>query len=152
MNVVKIECAFDKMVPIQELKPHPQNANKHSTEQIRLLAKIIESSGFRNPVCVSNLSGFIIKGHARLEVAKKLGMKEVPVDYQNFASPEEELSDLLADNRISELAELSIPDVREILKTLDAAHRDLELTGFSQDDFLKMINIKQKRIILALLS
>jgi len=140
LNKIKIECAFDKMVPISELKPNPRNCNHHSEEQIRILAKVIKDRGWRVPITISKRSGFIVRGHARLLAAKLLKLEEVPCDIQSYISDEEELEDLVGDNRISELAELSIPDVREILKTLDAAHRDLELTGFAGDDLLRIMD------------
>jgi ParB-like chromosome segregation protein Spo0J len=64
---IKIECAHDKIVALADLKEHPGNPNKHSLEQIKLLAKIIRVSGWRNPIVVSNRSGLITKGHARLK-------------------------------------------------------------------------------------
>ena len=103
---VKVECAHDKIVPLKDLKEHPRNPNKHPPEQIKLLAKIIRVSGWRNPIVVSNRSGCITKGHARLRAAMALGEKTVPVDLQDYASEADEIADMIADNRIAELADL----------------------------------------------
>ena len=92
-------CAHDKIVPIKELRENPLNPNKHPDDQIRALAAIIKATGWRQPITVSTRSGLIVKGHGRLAAAKYGKFKEAPVDYQNYASEEEELADLMADSR-----------------------------------------------------
>lgn len=127
----KVHCAFRKMVGVGVLRPHPKNPNHHPKGQILLLARNIRELGWRHPVLVSRRSGYIIAGHARLEAAKVLGLSEVPVDYQAFASEKEELAYLLADNRLAELAEIDMGAVAEAVRELDSAgFENLELTGF----------------------
>ena len=116
---VKIECAHDKIVPLNELKEHPGNPNKHPPEQVALLAKIIKAQGWRNLIVVSNRSGLITKGHARLKAATLLEQKSVPVDYQDYASESEEIADMIADNRIAELADLDRSLLRDLAEQLD---------------------------------
>ena len=128
---VKIHAAYDELRDINGLKPNPQNPNKHPQKQIELLAKMIKEQGWRAPITVSNLNGYVVRGHARLEAAKLLGLKQVPVDLQDYDSPEMELADLIADNRIAELAEMSLPDLKDILESLDTGAFDMDLTGFS---------------------
>src|SRR4030043_702688 len=101
---IKINCVYKELWDIERLKPNPANPNKHPKEQIKRLAEIIKAQGWRTVITVSKLSGFIVRGHARLEAAQLLGCKQVPVDLQDYASEEEEMLDLLADNRIAELA------------------------------------------------
>lgn len=48
----------------------------------------------------------IVKGHGRLEAAKRLGRREAPVEFQDYESEAAELADLLADNKIAELASI----------------------------------------------
>jgi ParB-like chromosome segregation protein Spo0J len=72
---IETHCAFDKSVDVVDLIPHPRNPNKHDDKQIALLAKIIRSQGWRNPIVVSERSGFIISGHGRLEAATILKKK-----------------------------------------------------------------------------
>ena len=83
---MKINCAYDDLVPISKVKPHPKNPNKHSEAQLERLAQIIEYQGWRCPIKVSNLSGFVVAGHGRLLAAKKNGYTQVPIDYQDFDS------------------------------------------------------------------
>jgi len=100
-----IKCLHTEVWPIERVQPHPQNPNRHPEAQIALLAKIITEAGWRNPIVVSKLSGFVIKGHGRLAAAAFAGLTEVPIDLQDYASTEAEIADLVADNRIAELSE-----------------------------------------------
>ena len=59
-----------------DLVPHPRNPNKHGDNQIALLAKIIGNQGWRNPIVVSERSGFIVAGHGRLGAARVLERRE----------------------------------------------------------------------------
>jgi ParB-like chromosome segregation protein Spo0J len=101
----KINCAHNKLVELHKLVPNPKNPNKHPDKQIEMLAKIIDYQGQRSPIVVSNRSGFVIKGHGRLEAIKKLGWKKCAVDYQDYEDEAQEFADMIADNKIAELAE-----------------------------------------------
>jgi hypothetical protein len=130
LNNATVHCVHKEMVPLDRLLPHPRNPNQHSDHQVALLAKIIEKQGWRVPITVSLLSGFITRGHARLLAAKKLGLETAPVDFQKYDTEASELADMVADNRISELSDLSQVDVKAILLDLEKAGVDLELAGY----------------------
>jgi DNA modification methylase len=115
---MKIRCLFDEMVAVKSLKPHPQNRNKHPAEQITRLADILEYQGWRYPIKVSKLSGFITSGHGRLEAAKKAGLKEVPVNFQDYDTQEQEYADLTADNAIALWAEIDFAAINADLPDL----------------------------------
>lgn len=135
---MKVECAHDKLVPVGDLKPHPKNPNTHSAAQIAALAHVIESSGWRAPITVSSRSGFIVRGHGRLEAAFLLGCETVPVDYQDYPSDEAELADLLADNHLSELCEIDEQQLVTVLRELDQAGFDLASAGFTPEEFARL--------------
>lgn len=130
---VPIYCAFDRVVEIGEVKQNPKNPNQHPDEQIELLAKIIEKQGWRAPITVSKLSGLVVRGHGRLMAAIYAGFSHVPVDYQEYKSEAEELADLLADNRIAELAEIDEKMLAELFSDIDAGGIDLDLSGYTDD-------------------
>jgi len=102
---MKINCSYSDLVNLTELKPNPKNANRHSPEQIERLAKIIDFQGQRSPIVVSRNSGFIVKGHGRLDAIKKLGWTQCAVDFQSYNTPEHEYADCIADNEIGRWAE-----------------------------------------------
>lgn len=54
-----------KNVKIKDITPNPANRNKHPKDQIERLTKIIQSTGFRTPLIVSNRSGYLVSGHLR---------------------------------------------------------------------------------------
>lgn len=137
---VPVFCAFDELVPIGEMKPHPKNPNKHPESQIHLLAQIIRAQGWRAPITVSKRSGFIIRGHGRLAAAVENGQDHVPVDYQDYASEAEEYADLIADNRLSELSEIDNVELADLLADMDTGEVPIELTGYTEDDLESLIN------------
>ena len=139
---IPVHCAHTRLFDPNKLKPNPVNPNRHSAHQLQLLASIIQEQGWRNPVTVSNRSGLIVRGHGRLEAALLIGCETIPVDEQDYATDAEELADLLADNRLSELAELDEDDLRRVLKSIADADPDfdIELTGFMEDEIRKLMN------------
>ncbi|MCP5521293.1 MAG: ParB N-terminal domain-containing protein [Verrucomicrobiales bacterium] len=129
----QVNCAFDELLPLEKLVPNPRNPNRHPESQVRLLARVIAHQGWRSPVVVSTRSGFIVAGHGRYDAAKLLGVTEVPVDYQDFATEADEWAHLVADNRIAELAEADEAALKELLGELKATDFEMELTGFDAD-------------------
>lgn len=117
-----------EMVAPNKLKPRPDNRNKHPDDQIDRLVKVIEYQGFRRPIIVSNQSGQIVCGHGRLLAAKRLKLKQVPVIYQDYASPEQEYADHVADNAIAEWADLDLSAINTDLASLSEDF-DIELLG-----------------------
>lgn len=133
-------CRFDDIVNVSSLKPNPENPNMHDAEQLELLGKIVKKTGWRAPITVSKRSGLITKGHGRRLAAIKAGLEYAPVEYQDYASEEEEHADLIADNRIAELAEMDDEKLSDLLRELDSIDDfDMDLTGFDEESLLDMI-------------
>jgi DNA modification methylase len=125
---MKVRCAHTEMVDIDTLVPNPLNPNEHPEEQIRLLAKILAYQGWRSPIVVSNRSGFMTKGHGRLLAAKYNGWSRVPVDRQDYESEADEYADMVADNKVAEMAATNMKRVNEDASKLPD-NFDLELLG-----------------------
>jgi DNA modification methylase len=123
-----IHCLYDALVSIGELKAHPKNRNTHPDEQIKRLAKILAYQGWRYPVKVSKRSGFITSGHGRLEAARLNGWAQVPVNYQDYESEEQEYADLQSDNAIALWAELDLSGINTDLGDLGPDF-DIDLLG-----------------------
>ncbi len=128
---VAVHCAHDEVVKLDQLAEHPRNPNVHPARQIELLARIIREQGWRAPITVSTRSGYITRGHGRLQAARKAGLSEAPVDRQDYHSEYAEMADLLADNRISELSSFNSNLVSELLSDIGEDYMDL--TGFDFD-------------------
>lgn len=127
MDEVEIKCAYTKLVPIAELKPYKRNRNNHPPEQIERLAKLIKNHGLRHPVIVSKLSGEVIAGNGRLDALKRLGVKKVPVDYQEFTDADAEYAFSVSDNAVALWAELDLSGINADIP--DLGPFDIELLG-----------------------
>ena len=126
--------------PVGELIPYAQNARTHTPEQVSQIAASIKEFGWTNPVLVDGTNG-IIAGHGRLLAARKLGLVEVPVNDQDFATEADEWAHLLADNRLSALAETDEGLLRGLVVELQATDLDLNLTGFDEAALGELLNI-----------
>lgn len=134
---IKIHCSHTELRDPTSLVEHPRNYNTHPAEQIRLLAKIIQHQGWRNPITVSKRSGFVVKGHGRLAAAMLLKTEKVPVDVQDYKDEASEVADMIADNRIAELAEADQDGLKGLLTDDLFDGFDLDLTGYSDTNFLQ---------------
>ena len=135
---IPIYCAYDEVVDVASLVPNPRNPNRHPEAQIDLLARIIAQQGWRAPITVSNRSGFIVRGHGRLLAALKAGWREVPVDRQDYPNEAAEWADLVADNRLAELAESDSESLLELLRATEAEGL-LALTGYDDQSVLALL-------------
>ncbi len=140
---VPVYCAFSMLTPIDELIENPKNPNLHPMAQLQALAKIIRVQGWRAPITVSLRSGFITKGHGRLKAGKLLGLTAVPVDYQEYETEAAEWADMVADNKIAELATTDDQMLESVLKDLSAQAFDVELTGLSNVDLADILGEKE---------
>ena len=135
---VKVYCNYDEIVSVTDLKPNPENPNRHPAEQIELLAKIIQKNGWRERIIVSTLSGMIVKGHGRYQAAIRAGLGKVPVEYQYYETKADEIKDLIADNKIAELSEVDDEMAAEMMRTIDnfipCSSMDLSEFGYGPDN------------------
>lgn len=116
------------LMPIDSLIFNPKNNNSHPKEQIERLEKLITYQGFRNPVVVSKRSGFVIAGHGRIEAARNIGMKEVPVMVQDFENEAQEYAYLTSDNAIQSWSSLDLSKVNTEMLDLGPDF-DIDLLG-----------------------
>ncbi len=120
---------------ISSLKPYPRNARTHSQKQIQQLAASIREFGFTVPVLI-DADGMILAGHARIEAAKLLDLKQVPTIQIDHLSEAQKRAYILADNRLAELAgwdnELLAVEL-QFLSEIDVEF-DVEITGFETAD------------------
>lgn len=86
---------------IDTLKAYANNSRRHPEQQIgRLMASMMEF-GFVVPALVDS-DGTIIAGEARIEAARRLGTKKVPVIVPDHLSKAQVKAYRLADNRLAE--------------------------------------------------
>jgi hypothetical protein len=125
-----IQSKSIEMVDVSKIVPNPKNPNKHPKEQIERLSRLIDFQGFRQPLIISNRSGFLVAGHGRLEMALYKGITELPVMYQDFESEAQEYAFVVSDNEIQRWAETDRSMVQ--LEMLDL---DIDTDLFAIKDF-----------------
>jgi hypothetical protein len=136
---IAVRCAHTRIANTVDLVAFPRNPNTHSDKQLALLAKIIKSTGWRNPIVVSKRSGFITKGHGRMAAAMLLKLDTVPIDEQDYDSEAQEWADVIADNRIAELADMNEKRLAELVRDLDALNYDSQLLGFTSEEAAALV-------------
>lgn len=123
------------------LKPHPKNPRKHSNAQIRQVASSIREFGWTIPILIDD-DCMILAGHARVEAAKLIGQKEVPVLRATRLTEAKKQAYLIADNKLTENASWDDTALRLVLEDillLDPEF-ELELTGFDTGELDIILN------------
>lgn len=128
---MKVHCTHDSLVMISLLNRNPDNRNIHSPEQIARLAEILEYQGWRYPVKVSRQSDMVTSGHGRIEAAILNKWEYVPVNYQDYETPEQEYADTIADNAIASWSELNVAGIQMDVKGLNTDFNSDMLGGGS---------------------
>ena len=116
-------------MPIGDIIPYGQNAKKHPSEQVKLIANSIREFGFQQPIVVDK-DNVVIIGHGRLLAAKRLKMSEVPVVKAETLNDEQVRALRLADNSVAESdwnMDLLISELKEI---------DIDIKEFGLDKIL----------------
>lgn len=131
---MEIKSKEIQIISISELKMKSDNRNHHPQNQIEELANQFKYQGFRNPLIVSNQSGEIVCGNGRFLAAKRAGLKELPVIFQDYDSAEQEYKHHVADNGISLWAELDIQNIKIDLDDLGFDFSNLGIKDFSIDE------------------
>lgn len=119
-----------KQIDLTKIKRYKRNAKKHPREQIDAIANSIRQFGFRQPIVIDGNMEVIV-GHGRLEAAKQLGLKTVPVVMADDLTDEQVRAFRLADNKTNESEwDASLLD-SEIDSILDI---DMTQFGFEVED------------------
>ena len=124
-------------LPIASLQPFARNPRTHSDEQVKQIAKSIETFGWTVPVLIDGENS-VIAGHGRLLAAKALGLDTVPTISLDHLTSEQVRAYRIADNRLPELGEWDTALLSEELNALKALDFDVEVTGFSLEDMGRM--------------
>lgn len=92
-----------ELMPLDQVIPYARNPsiNAHTIEKV---AASIKEFGFRQPI-VNDKEMLIVVGHVRIEAAKRLGLKKVPVHVATELTPEQIKAYRITDNRVGEESE-----------------------------------------------
>ncbi|WP_031597624.1 site-specific DNA-methyltransferase [Ferrovum myxofaciens] len=124
---------------IEVLIPYARNARQHSDAQVAQIAASIREFGWGSPILVDGHNN-VIAGHGRLLAARKLGLTEVPVVPMTHLTDIQRKALILADNKIGENSTWDNELLGLELAELKDADVDLDLTGFSAEEWDTLIN------------
>ena len=128
-----------EQIRVEQLKPYPNNARRHSEPNIAKIARSIQAYGFTTPILVTD-SLEVIAGHGRLFAAKKLELEEVPCIRLSHLTPQLVAAYRLADNRLALDSDWDEELLAEAIAQLHTdPDFDMALTGFEPeevDDFM----------------
>lgn len=131
-------------VRINQIKPYQNNAKIHGPDQIRKIADSIKEFGFLNPILLDS-ENMILCGHGRLEAARLLGMEEVPCLYADGLTEAQKRAYIIADNRLTEIAEWDFDILDAELAALEDVGFDISLTGFERQETTNPQQEKKKQ-------
>ena len=121
------------LIPIEDIRPHPDNYKVHPPEQIKNLRASLKAFGVTAPI-KANLEGVIVAGHGMYQLYLEDGYTHVPVLYEAL---DKQLSKayLVADNETARRAVTEQDKLNELLEgALGIPDFDIEAVGFSSED------------------
>ena len=128
-------------MPVETLVPYARNP-RNNTAAIDAVKASIAEFGFRQPIVVDEKM-VVIVGHTRLEAAKQLGLKTVPVHVAEGLTPAQAKAYRIMDNRSHENAEWDDEMLRLEFGDLKLDDFDLALTGFVSEELDKLLGAEQ---------
>lgn len=135
MAVHFVEDVRDKLVPIEQVKQHPENPNNGDVEA---LIESIQMNGFYSTITVDRNTGYILAGNHRYQALHALGATHVPVvwvDKDRGGS----IRLMVGDNKTGKLAVVDNAQQIELLRELAETPMGLAGSGFTQDSFLQLL-------------
>ena len=124
--------------PIATIGPYENNP-RWNDQAVDAVAASIREFGFRQPIVVDE-RGVVIVGHTRYKAALKLGLEQVPVHVATGLGPAQIKAYRIADNRSASLAQWDYDLLPRELAELQKMDFDLNLTGFSAEDLLRLLD------------
>ncbi|MRS98901.1 DNA methylase N-4 [Ralstonia pickettii] len=121
--------------PPEALRPDPCNARLHTPRQLGHLTQSIQAFGFNVPILI-DADDRVLAGHARLQAARELGLRQVPTIRLEHLTPAQARAFQIADNRLTDLSAWDERLLAEQLQELAAVDLDfsIEATGFSMGE------------------
>ncbi|MEO8806598.1 MAG: ParB N-terminal domain-containing protein [Burkholderiaceae bacterium] len=127
-----------EQVLVDDVVLDPENARKHSTAQIKKLAKSIEEFGFNAPILIDG-DNVLIAGEGRTMAARLLGLEEIPAVRLTHLSPDQRRAFALADNRLPEDATWDDARLKATLASLQLSDFDMKTVGFDDDELARIL-------------
>jgi hypothetical protein len=111
-----------------ELMANPLNWRVHPTHQRHAVLDALKQVGWVQEVIVNKMTGHMVDGHLRADIAVERGEKKIPVQYVELSEAEERL--VLA--TLDSLTALAVADADNLTKLME----DLDVQGDVLSGFL----------------
>ena len=128
-----------KNIQTSELIPYANNSRKHSSEQVKQIAKSISEFGFTQPILVDE-NNTVLAGHGRLLAAQSIGIKQVPVIILPSLTGNQKKAYVIADNKIAENSEWDVDALKLELDFLHQNSFDISVIPFSDKELTKLFD------------
>jgi DNA modification methylase len=126
-----------EMRPIDSIRPYEHNPRINDAAVDAVIASIREF-GWQQPIVVDE-DGVILAGHTRYKAALKMGLDEVPVHVAVGLTPAQAKAYRIADNQTATMSSWDDDRLPLELAALQEMGFDLDLTGFSGDELLRLL-------------
>lgn len=130
-----VDDVRDKLVPITDVKQHPDNPNNGDIEA---LVESIQVNGFYTTIAVDRNTGYILAGNHRYQALCALGATQIPVVWLD-KDRSGAVRVLVGDNKTGKLAVVDAGQQIELLRELAETPMGLAGSGFTQDSFLQLL-------------
>lgn len=121
-----------EIVPIETIIPYARNPRDNS-RAVDYVAASLKEFGWQQPIVVDE-ENIIIAGHTRLEAARKLGLKEVPIWVAKDLTPQQVKAYRIADNKIATYSAFDDELLTLEFKDLVDGEYDILNTGFTEGE------------------
>lgn len=121
---------------LAELRPHPQNYNRHSEAQVRRLMQSLETFGQPKPIVIWR--GLIIAGHGLAEAAQRLGWTQLQASDMSEEWTEAQATAFVgADNELARLADPDEAALAALAASLADVDRELAALAAGSEERLR---------------
>lgn len=124
-----------KVVPVSELKEFPNNPNIHPEEQVKAIAKSMDTYGQYYPIIVDEKMQ-ILCGHGKKLAIEMLGKTEAEVVIMHGLSDKQKMKLVLEDNKIQSLSYVNFGKVEDIIREIG----ETDIIGYTNDYLEAIIN------------
>lgn len=124
------------LVPIDQVRPHPDNPNHGDDDVVR---ESVEINGFVTACTADARTGHMIAGHTRLRVLQSLGATHIPIIWQDDWDEMGAKRYLVGDNASSSRAEMDKDKLLELLSELRETEIGLMGTSITEDQYEAMM-------------
>lgn len=124
-----------------QLKPSGKCLRRRQRRSIDEIAKSIREFGFLQPIVVDERYAIII-GNSRLEAAKQLGYKVVPVVVVKGLTKDQHRRLQMADNRLTELSRWDRSRLAEQVEQVSGT-QPAQIPGFSHEEVCDLLGLTE---------